>query len=404
MYAALAVGLDGPAYDLSALITGAEVQRARPQALFEHDAEFYNLASGEAFTTAARDLGFDGVPTPFVHPPIIALLARPLVSLPFTTTARIWCLASVVAFLAAFALLAAHAAPGRRRTLFVLAAVLFGTAALEPVLYAFWLGQTTPFIFLLVIAALAWEEKRPFLAGVCLSLAVFVKLTPVFLLIPWLRRFEKRALLGVAFGLAAATLVSIAACGLSANIEYASRIREISRITLVAFNNQSLEGTLTRALDADAQLFEWRLVTPPRAIDWLAKGATLIGAALVFFIAPPRRAGARRGARRDLAVALAIAVMLLAPTISWTHYFVFLVPAAVFIGRAAEALSAPRLLGWLPAASLVLLVRPVAVTDSRFGPGPFDFVATPFLVALVFVAVASVLSFRAITIKGQKHA
>ncbi len=376
------VGWNGPAYDLSALVVGAEVLRVRPSSLYEHDATFYNLTGSDEYRNAASRLGFQGESTPFVHPPLVAWVARPLTSIPFHITKRLWLIGAVAALLAGLALLGRVLAPSRD-ALKATAAVMSVMCVFEPTLYAFWLGQTTPFIFLLVALAFSLGDKRPHVGGVCLGVATFVKLTPVLLFLPWLATKKFRAIAAGCTSLALLGCASVFTCGIEVNSTYVHRIVEISKVTLTAYNNQSLTGVITRALSHDVRLFEWPNVAPAPIARIISPLFAMLGCVSIWRTA--------RSGRSTVAFALALVVVLLLPTISWTHYFLFLVPVALVVWRGLSELGLKRWT-WLGLAPLLLLVRPIALRDLSFGPGPFDCTSTTFFVAVCYAVSASWLS------------
>src|SRR5690349_11710338 len=83
---------DSKAFDLSAILLGANVVREDGFGhLYEHDPVLYNRVTSEPFARAARELGFDDVPTPFVYAPLIAVVGQPIAAAPHRWIVRGWC-------------------------------------------------------------------------------------------------------------------------------------------------------------------------------------------------------------------------------------------------------------------------------------------------------------------------
>jgi alpha-1,2-mannosyltransferase len=248
--------------------------------------------------------------------------------------------------------------------------------------YGFWLGQTTSLIFLLVVGALALQRRgQHAAAGVALAIAAFVKLTPVVLALPWLWRGPRRAFAWFCAAGAALWGLSLAVAGWGLHAQYVARVRAIGASVLAAYNNQSLPAFVTRfTLPADAAR-EWRIypLPPVATIVTLAVVGAIVAAMALLL------ARSRDEARwRPLAEATAFVVILLAPTIAWTHYFVALLPVFAALVAARRAL-------WLPvAAAAALLCRPLVPSQNHWpGRGPLA-LSLPTLAALLGAALVVV--------------
>ncbi|HLK40445.1 MAG TPA: glycosyltransferase family 87 protein [Polyangiaceae bacterium] len=317
---------DAEAFDLSALAVGGEVVRETGfEHLYEHDPSDFNVAASEAYIRAARAVGFVGEPTPFVYAPVIAFAARPLTFVPYRWAARMWCIASVVFVVLGLVLGANHFAPGFSRKPWALVLLSLALVAFEPIRYALWLGQTTPFVFFCVMVSFAIAARRPRLAGVALAIAAFVKMTPVLFVVPWLLQKRNRACAAFVSAFAAFALASVAIAGIAPNVQFARRLFDIADETLVSFNNLGLPALLERACRPAPDLMTWKVVHLPDGTRVVVLIAT-VAMALVAWLG---LRGVDDAAREPLAQAVATAVMLLAPSISWTHYWLFFVPPLV---------------------------------------------------------------------------
>jgi hypothetical protein len=337
----------GRAYDLAPLpAAGRLVATGQATHLYAQHPDFYNLVDDPVFRRASADSGFAYEPTPFVYPPLVAWFMGALHGVPFAAQARMWALLSTAFVLAGLYLVIATYLPEWRRPP-VLALLLLALCAFEPLRYGFWLGQTTAIIFPLVLGGIALQRAdRPALAGSLLAAAAFVKLTPAAIAVVWLWRGPRRAAAWFGVVLAALWMVSVAALGLDAHRDYLDRLWSISRTTIVAFNNHSLTAFLSRFSFEPSDWLAWEMHPPQPA-------ATFLSVALLSLAAGAAWAGLRRipGASADewrpCAEGMAMLIMLLAPNIAWTHYFVFLLPVmAVVIGRSrGESLLALALTG-----------------------------------------------------------
>lgn len=185
--------------------------------------------------------------------------------------------------------------------------------------------------------AALWLERRraPVAAGLLLALPVFIKLTPLVFLVAWASRRAWRALVACVAALTALTALSLALSGAALNLAYLHRLGDIASHVLVAFDNQSLVAFLQRFQTDSHEVRHWH----PFPLDGTARAVSLTtlgaGVATAVYVLP---ASLRRDAQGPaLLDALLILVMLLAPVLSWTHYWVFLLPAAGIVLRAAPA-------------------------------------------------------------------
>lgn len=387
----LVVGsFDAPGYDLSALLVGAKlVADGHASQLYAHDPVQYNLANGEAFERAAHALGFTGgAPTAFVHPPLVAWLAQPLTRAPFATVVHVWLVLSAFALAAALWLSLDVFAP-RWRNAPTLAALMFAMLAFEPARYSFWLAQTTPWIMLAVVGALALERRdKLLLAGLVMSLAAFVKLTPLVFALIWLWQGKRRALAGLGAGLGGLSVVSVATMGIDANVTFVHRVGEIGRISLVAFNNHSIGAFVMRFFVPHEEIERFTMFRT--AV--VARVAVVLVAAVLVLVP----VWSLRGRRNDpLVHGFALLVILLVPNIAWTHYFVLLVPVGMLALARTETPRARALVGAACAFAYALCARPIAPDESQFPTHRGLVIVGPTLAAAVMAIVLSSLAFRA---------
>lgn len=361
---------DEPSYDLSALLVGAKlVADGNAAHLYAHHAVFYNIADDPEFMRAANELGFTGtVPTAFVQAPLIAWVAQPLTHLWYPSVAHGWLLVSAVAMVAAVYLALDAYAPRYKSALPALCILL---VAFEPVRYNFWLGQTTPFIFLAMMGSIALVRRQRMLeAGLLMALPAFVKLTPLIFGVVWLWQKRWRAFVGLCVGVAALAMVSVITMGISANLSYLHRVSEIGRIALVAFNNHSLSALLTRpGIDPD-ELHKFTMFTPSPTTRIIVASAALAIIAIPGCLL-------RRHRTDDLVEGFALLFGLLIPSISWTHYFVLVVPLVLLvIARRRRVATVGAILFALPC------FRPIAPDGSSFLQHPGLCMVGPTVAAL----------------------
>ena len=259
-----------------------------------------------------------GVRMPFTYPPLAAIVLSPLSLLPMRV-------AGVGIDLAIVAVLALALRPFYRSLGWSLGWVLPVALLLEPVRGNLAYGQVDVFLMAMVIAdCLTGSPRWP--RGSLAGLAAAMKLTPALFIIFFLLRRDYRAAATMAGSFAAATgLGFLLAPGDSARY-WTSTLFNVGRIgDPQNATNQSIFGVLARAgLRPGSTLF---------TCFWLGISVVIIAAACL---------GMRRAlAAGDVLMALvlnALAILLVSP-ISWSHHWVWALPALLCLAVSARRLA-----------------------------------------------------------------
>jgi alpha-1,2-mannosyltransferase len=377
-------------FDLAPLLVGAEVVASgHADDLYAHDPGVFNRVSAPTQRAAAQHIGYPGKLTPFIQAPLVAHMARPLAALGFDVARRIWLVVSTLAILTCLWLLERLYVPPDARSPLVRSGVMLALIPFAPVTYALLLGQTTPVVLLLVLCAM-WAQRndRPVVAGLLLAPAAFLKVTPVVFALLWLWRGPRRAAFVCLGAVALLGATSLLLDGPALHGRWLAFVGEIDSQMLVAHNNHSIKAFLGRMLVPFGAALDWQLLPPP---PWI-RGAQLAATFLLPLVALRvlKRAGAE--ASRPLAEALAGVWLVLAPSLSWTHYLVFLAPAfavlAVQLRQRAEGLTALAL-------GYALCCQPFVVDPAERELYASVTLAGPTLTALLLVALLFVVAQRA---------
>lgn len=253
--------------------------------------------------------GTPGTGLPFTYPPFAALLLAPLAAIPFPLAVAAWSFGCVVALGWVVARVLAATAYGARPWLVALLTAL--SLGLEPVWATLAFGQVNLFLMALLVADLM--SPRSHRAGILLGIAAGLKLTPLIFLahLVLIREPRAAARAGVAF---AGTIALGFALAPEASGAYWTRLLwDASRVGGVPFaSNQSMMGSLFRLLGHEPPTVLWFAVAGAAALG------ILLAAAFVW----------RRG-HQALAVCIAASSMLVASPISWSHHWVWAVPATI---------------------------------------------------------------------------
>ncbi|GAA5044470.1 glycosyltransferase 87 family protein [Nocardia callitridis] len=286
-----------------------------------------------------------GTGLPFTYPPPAALFFIPLAVTPLGGAQTLLLATSVGCLAITLWLVLGRIRPGLSRAtmvILVIGAVAL-TQTLEPVRQTFSYGQ----INLVLMAAVTLDclvRKPVWPRGLLVGLATSVKLIPGGFLLYFVLRKDWKA--------AATTVLATAAAFGAAflimpddSAEYWSKtLSNTDRIGAPYYaGNQSIKGAVFRLGVSDSTA----------TILWLTLSLVTVTLAAIWM---------RRLLDADAPVAALLvnaAALLLISPISWSHHWVWVAPALVFVvDRIARGKRDPRVVGVVVAAALVLLTAP----------------------------------------------
>lgn len=313
----------------------------------------------------------------FTYPPFAAAVFTPLAALPAVVVDVAWELASVAAF--AWSCVLALKLAGYRPARPALAAVVGAGFLLEPVYHTLYLGQVNLFLLALVMTDI-WRAARGRTAGIGVGLAAAIKLTPaIFIVLFLLTRRTRDAVI------AAGTFASCALAGYlvdpSASRLYWTRLfYDTRRVNATYISNQSPYAAATRIMGGVSHVGSWYLAIP------LVLGA--LGLAVAATLAW----------RQDWLGAAAVTgtTSLLVCPISWTHHWVWIMPALIVLLRGGAASRIAAACGYLLFVLAPMWWTPWSFTTSEYGfHGLVTLTANCFLIAGVgFLAYMAVCAWR----------
>lgn len=281
----------------------------------------------------------EALPLPFTYPPIAAVLFAALAAVPFPVAAVLLAAASLACLAFVGWLTARRLEPDRWRAIQLASvAVVLGTLT-EPVRETLTFGQVN-LLLMGLVAADCLLPRTYWPRGMLIGLAAAIKLTPLVFVLFFLAHRQLRPVLVAGAAFAVATAVGfLAAPAASVTYWFGGVLTDPARIGSPGFpSNQSLAGLLHRV----------GVAAPWHTALWLV--AALAGLAACCLAVRRLRS---RGC--DVAALLAVAAAgLLASPVSWSHHFVWVVPALIWCAH--RALLSSR---WWPV--VVALAAVVAV-------------------------------------------
>ncbi len=312
----------------------------------------------------------------FTYPPFAAVLFTPLAALPATAVRVGWELASVAA-LAWACMLALRLAGGWPSRTAVLATVA-ASLALEPMYHTLFLGQVNLFLLALVLADVS-RAARGRRAGIGVGIATAVKLTPgIFIVLFLLTRRSKDAVrAGVTF--ACCTLAGFLVDPGASRLYWAHLCYDTGRVGGAYISNQSPYGAVARWLDGTGHVGIWYGAIPVAlAVAGLAVAAPL----------------GRQGDWLGAAAVTGVTGLLVSP-ISWTHHWVWVMPALVVLARGGIRCRLAAAFGYLLFALAPMWWTPHAGRSGDYGMhGVLTLAANCFLIAGLAFMICMTLRVR----------
>lgn len=274
---------------------------------------------------------------PFTYPPFAALCFAVLALVPSAAIAVAFSVGSLLALLVAVRVTGAALWPGFGWPVAALFACL--AVAFEPVWHTLLLGQINLYLMAIIIVDLLAVRSTRY-RGMLTGLAAAVKLTPaVFLLYLVAGRQWRVVTNTVAAFAVATTLAALIRPGQSRAYWFEALVNP-ERIGGLAYaTNQSVRGALHRlGLAADTELNYWAVAVVLilvlgglAAHRWRDPGLDVAAPD----VAGPEVAGPEVAGRNAIALIVVAVVGLLLSPVSWSHHWVWMVPALLMLGHLA---------------------------------------------------------------------
>ena len=371
--------------DLSASYIGCRILAAGESShLYKHDpVDFSEMGHDPVWARIGDEAEFYGTPHPYVQTPLWAFGLRPVCTrMDFQGFERLFAVLEMLCFAGSIWLIGSFWAPSLL-TPFGMAGLLIVLAASVPFRYAMVLMQTHVLFFALTVGALILaERRRPGWAGLLLACAATVKLTPGVLVVYWLltRRWKAAASAVLWSGLLGGATVM--AVGWPLTAAYLAELHRISRVLLLAMNNQSLPAWWMARFYPAEMTREMTMLPLPSA---LRVGSTLLMVGLTAF-------GGWIDRKRELfgrppvgAMMGLVAATVFAP-IAWMHYGIVLLAPLMILWQENERRR--QVWVWAGMAAIILLnYRPLAVDVLDWEVGGFAVVRSGFYASMLCLGV-----------------
>jgi hypothetical protein len=317
----------------------------------------------------------------FTYPPFAAIVFIPVAAIPAVIGQVGWQLVSLVA-LACGSVITLNLA-GYRPSRTVVAAMVAGGITLEPIYHTLYLGQINLILFALILIDVR-RAARGQAAGIGIGLAAALKLTPL-IFIPFFlvtRRWKDAAIATATF--LACGLIGYLVAPEGSGLYWHHLFYSTARVGAPYISNQSPYALVLRVAGAGAHIGSWYSIIPALlGIIGLATAAVL----------------ARHDDWLGAATVTGTTGLLVSP-ISWTHHWVWILPALVILVLGDKRSRVAALCAYA-----LFVVAPMWFTPDTGGSGEYGFhwlltlVANCYLIAglafLVYMARRAYLMRRA---------
>jgi hypothetical protein len=324
----------------------------------------------------------------FTYPPFAAIAFAPIAQIPVVAARVLWETASVAAF--AVSCVTTLKLAGCRASRTVIVGMVVLGLALEPVWHTLFLGQVNLFLLALVLLDV-WRAARGRSAGIGVGIAAAIKLTPAIFVVLFLLTRRPRAALTAAGTFAVCGLAGYLVAPGASRLYWSRLFYDTKRVGASYIGNQSPYGAAARILRGVSHVGAWyALVSVTILVSGLAI-ATVLG---------------RRGDWLG-AAAVAGATGLLVSPVSWTHHWVWIMPALVVLARGGARSRIAAVCGYL-----LFVIAPPWWTPHSAYPGEYGLhglvtlAANSYLIAglafLAYMAARAWLMPREKLMLGEK--
>jgi alpha-1,2-mannosyltransferase len=268
-----------------------------------------------------------GLDLPFTYPPLAAVafspfawLQMPAASVAITLLTLVLLIVSTMVVLTSLDIwTTSKALPGPawlRRLWLAVVIVAPASIWLEPIVSNFAFGQINAVLMTLVIAD-CFPRRTPWPRGLLLGLGIALKLTPAVFLLYFLLRRDNRAALMALASFAVATIVGFALAWRDSLEYWTHTLQHTDRIGSASLNtDQNIAGALARLpIGENAGHLLWIILS------------LLVLAATIWAMRRVLRAG-----EPTLAVICVALFGLVVSPVSWSHHWVWMLPAVLVTG------------------------------------------------------------------------
>ena len=213
-----------------------------------------------------------------------------------------------------------------------------------PAIYAAYLGQNVlPVLAMMLLSWRLLQRRRYFLASTLAAISIAMKawVAPVIAMALFMHGVAA-CVIGVTVLTFVLVLFPLLACP-DLIQPYLDVVAKLTCITVFPYNNISVRAGLARLADNDwiNHVYKWVPIVVPsgvRLAETMFVSVTMLVAGLAWYLRRPAP---------NAAFVAALTLLLIMPSVCWTHYLVFVIPAAIWLALRAG--------GWRAGLGFVML-------------------------------------------------
>ena len=308
--------------DLIAYYTAAKLVEAGEisEIYAEVKKDFSVVNSGRFFETAKQS-GFKTTPTRYVYLPVFLAPFQLLTRINFSTVATLWLRLNLVMVIATILiqwLITKDLPCPALRLMLIISLNLFSF----PLFYALKLGQTTIIIYLTICLIYYFTIKgQDNIAGFFLGLIIALKFSPLLFTLYFLYRKRYGLVISSLTTVVILILLSIIIYGFPLHKMYWHYLMDLSGMGIVGWSNQSLAAFLLRLFTA-GNILQFNPIKVNNSISIVRYTITFL-LILIMYLSFTKKRDLNHQLLYPLEFSAVILCLLIIPSISWLHYFMF---------------------------------------------------------------------------------
>ncbi|TET33327.1 MAG: DUF2029 domain-containing protein [Planctomycetota bacterium] len=305
---------------------------------FEHGSG-ENLYDLQHLHRTARKSGIGGHVYPYLYPPFLALVAKPLTAFPPGTAQKLWTVIGAILMAlsaAACTLIASSRVKGDGERSILPELVLYGLALLFALPYRnnIYIGQVNIIVLaFLVLSLLFYYRRSDLLAGAFLGCAVMIKITPAVLVLFFIARRRFKIVVGLALSLIGLFALTLFLGGWKVWADFFSLLAVLlsgadipGLFPIDAVYNFSMRGLFLRFISSR-----------PAAMVFATLSLLLLLALITCLTWKTRKERAA-----EVLILPFFVLMIIASPLTFLHHVIYLLPCAVLANAYMTALPRPK--------------------------------------------------------------
>jgi hypothetical protein len=280
--------------------------------------DFSVVNSGQFFETA-KSAGFHLTPTRYVYLPIFLAPFELLTKFSFPTATTLWLILNLICVIAVISLEWYFTKDIPHPTLRLMMITSLNLC-LFPLFYALKLGQTSIIVYLAVCLIYYFTVKnQDLLGGILLGIIIALKFLPLLFIFYFLCRKRYTLVITCTLTVLTILLTSIIIYGLPLHKMYWNYLSVLSSLRIAAWSNQSIDAFLLRLFTKSTILHFYPIkVTTLFSIVSYTISLSVIG---IVYLCLKGKMKINHQQLYPLEFSSIILCLLIAPSISWLHYF-----------------------------------------------------------------------------------